>query len=130
LRIAAAVKATAHLIVAGSWADKVKEKEDIDRKRSHIKKACISSSSSLPFVGFAGLDCHKLASSGLGRICDMIESSCRELREVKVLEQKEIIYPHLLHAFISTKLHTQVACSVGNFVPTLQQKMMLCYQLN
>jgi len=43
----------------------------------------------------------------------MIESSCTALREAKVLEEKEILYPHLLHAFTSTKLHTQVACSVG-----------------
>ena len=107
------VKATAHLIVIGSWADKVREAgENVDQKWSNIKKACISSSSSLSFVGFAALDCRKLASSGLGKICDMIESSCTALREAKALEQKEIIYPHLLHAFIGTKLHTQVACSV------------------
>ena len=105
------VKATAHLIVIGSWADKMKE--SIDQKWSNIKKACISSSSPLHFVGFAALDCRKLASSGLGKICDMIESSCIALREAKALEQKKIVYPHLLHAFrISTKLSTQVACSV------------------
>ena len=109
------VKATAHLIVIGSWADKVKEAgENVDQKWSNIKEACISSSSSLSFVGFAALDCRKLTSSGLGKICDMIESSCTALREAKASEQKEIVYPHLLHAFISTKRHTQVACSVGD----------------
>ena len=108
------VKATAHLIVIGSWADKVREAgEVVDQKWLNIKEACISSSSSLSFVGFAALDCRKLASSGLGKICDMIEFSCTALREAKDSEQKEIIYPHLLHAFIGTKLHTQVACSVG-----------------
>ena len=107
------VKATAHLIVIGSWADKVKDAgEIVNQKWLNMKKACISSSSPLSFVGFAALDCRKLASSGLGKICDMIESSCTELREAKASEQKEVIYPHLLHAFISTKLHTQVACSV------------------
>ena len=107
------VKATAHLIVIGSWADKVRVAgEVVEQKWLNIKKACISSSSTLSFVGFAALDCRKLASSGLGKICDMIECSCTALREAKTSEQKEIIYPHLLHAFISTKLHTQVACSV------------------
>ena len=42
------VKATAHLIVVGSWADQVKEA--IDQKWLNIKKACISSSSPLHFV--------------------------------------------------------------------------------
>ena len=108
------VRATAHLMVIGSWADKVKEAgENVDQKWSNIKKVCISSSSPLSFVGFAALDCRKLASSGLGKICDMIESTCTALREAKASEQKEIIFPHLLHAFISTKLHTQVACRVG-----------------
>ena len=105
------VEATAHLMVVGSWADKVKEAgENIDQKWSNIKKACISSSSPLHFVGFTALDCRKLASSGLDKICDMIGSSCTALREFA--EQKEILYPHLLHAFISTKLSSQVACSV------------------
>ena len=63
------VKATAHLIVVGSWADKVIEPgENVDRKWSNINKACISSSSPLYFVGFAALDCRKLASSGLDKI--------------------------------------------------------------
>ena len=107
------VKATAHLMVIGSWADKVKEAgENVDQKWLNIKKACIPSSCPWYFAGFAALDCRKLASSGLDIICDMIESSCTALREAKALERKEIIYPHLLHAFISTKLHTQVACSV------------------
>ena len=106
------VKATAHLMVIGSWADKVKEAgENVDQKWLNIKKACIPSSCPRYFVGFAALDCRKLASSGLDIICDMIESSCTALREAKALERKEIIYPHLLHAFISTKL-TKVACSV------------------
>ena len=102
------VEATAHLMVVGSWADKVKE--GIDQKWLNVKKACISSSSSLHFVGFTALDCRKLASSGLDKICDMIGSSCTALREAA--EQKEIIYPHLLHAFICTKLSSEVACSV------------------
>ena len=105
------VEATAHLMVVGSWADKVKEAgENIDQKWSNIEKACISSSSPLHFVGFTALDCRKLASGGLNNICDMIGSSCTALREFA--EQKEILYPHLLHAFISTKLSSQVACSV------------------
>ena len=41
---------------------------------------------------------------------NLIESSCTALREAA--EQKEIIYPHLLHVFISTKLSSKVACSV------------------
>ena len=41
----------------------------------------------------------------------MIGSSCTVLREAA--EQKEIIYPYFLHAFISTKLSSEVACSVG-----------------
>ena len=102
------VEATAHLIVVGSWADKVKEA--IDQKWLNVKKACISSSSPLHFVGFTALDCRKLASSGLDKICDMIGSSCTALREAA--EQKTIIYPHLLHAFISTMLSSEVACSV------------------
>ena len=102
------VEATAHLMVVGSWADKVKEA--IDQKWSNIKKACISSSSPLHFIGFTALDCRKLASSGLDKICDMIGSSCTALREAT--EQKEIVYPHLLYAFITTKLGSKVACSV------------------
>ena len=106
------VEATAHLMVIGSWADQVKEAgENIDQKWSNIKKACISSSSPLHFVGFTALDCRKLASSGLDKICDMIGSSCTTLREAS--EQKPILFPHLLHAFISTKLSSKVACSVG-----------------
>ena len=104
------VEATAHLMVVGSWADKVKEA--VHQKWSNIEKACISSSSLLHFIGFTALDCRKLASSGLDEICDMIGSSCAALREAA--EQKEIIYPHLLHAFISTKLSSEVACSVRN----------------
>ena len=105
------VEATAHLMVVGSWADKVKETgERIDQKWSRIKKACIFSSSPLHFVGFTALDCRKLASGGLDRICDMIGSSSTALKEAA--EQKEIIYPHLLHAVISTKLGSKVACSV------------------
>ena len=104
------VKATAHLIVVGSWADKVREAGD--QKWLNIKKACISSSSPLSFVGFAALDCRKLASSGLGKLWGMIEFSCTALREAEAAERNEIVYPHLLHAFISTKLHKQVACSV------------------
>ena len=105
------VEATAHLMVVGSWKDKAKKAgENIDQKWSNIKKACISSSSSLHFVGFTALDCRKLASDGLDKICDMIGSSCAALRETA--EQKEIIYPHLLHAFIRTKLSSEVACSV------------------
>ena len=85
------VEATAHLMIVGSWADKVKEAgENIDRKWSNIKKACISSNSSLHFIGFTALDCRKLASAGLDKICDMIESSCTALREAA--EQKEMIY--------------------------------------
>ena len=99
---------TGHLMVVGSWADKVKE--SIDRKWLNIKRACISSSSSLHFIGFTALDCRKLASSGLDRICDLIGSSCAALREAT--EHKEIIYPHLLRAFISTKLSSEIACSV------------------
>ena len=105
------VEATAHLMVVGSWADKVKEAgESIDQKWSNIKKACISSSSSLHFVGFTSLDCRKLASSGLEKIFDMIRTSCSALREAA--EQKEIIYPNSLHTFISTKLNTGVAWTV------------------
>ena len=107
------LKATGHLLVVGSWADKVKQSgENVDQKWSVIKKACISSSSPLYFVGFAALDCRKLASGGLDRVCEMIEFSCTALKEAKALEQKEIIYPHLLHSFINTKLQAQVACSV------------------
>ena len=102
------VEATPHLMVIGSWADQVKQA--IDQKWSTIKKACISPNSPLHFMGFTALDCRKLASSGLDKICDMIGSSCTALREAA--EQKEIIYPHLLHAFISTKLSSKVACSV------------------
>ena len=102
------VEATAHLMVIGSWADKVKEA--IDQKWLKIQKACIFSSSPLHFVGFTALDCRKLASSGLNNICDTIGSSCTALREAA--EQKEIVYPHLLHAFITTKLSSEVACSV------------------
>ena len=102
------VEATAHLMVVGSWADQVKG--DVDQRWSTIKKACISSSSPLHFVGFTALDCRKLASSGLDKIYDMIGSSCTALREAS--EQKGIIYPHLLHAFISTKFSSEVACSV------------------
>ena len=106
------VEATAHLMVVASWKDKVKEAgENIDEKWSKIKKACIASSSPLQFIGFTSLDCRKLASGGLDKICDMIGSSCTALREAA--EQKEIIYPHLLHAFISIKLSSEVACSVG-----------------
>ena len=105
------VKATAHLMVVGSWKDKAKKAgENIDQKWSNIKKACISSTSCLHFVGFTALDCRKLASDGLDKMCDMIGSSCAALRETAV--QKEIIYPHLLHAFIRTKLNSEVACSV------------------
>ena len=105
------VKATAHLMVVGSWKDKAKKAgENIDQKWSNIKEACISSTSSLHFAGFTALDCRKLASDGLDKICDMIGSSCAALRET--VEQKEIIYPHLLHAFIRTKLSSEVACSV------------------
>ena len=104
------VKATAHLMVVGSLTGKVKEAgENIDQKWSNIKTACISSTSSLHFVGFTSLDCRKLASSGLDKICDTIVSSCTALRKAK---QKEI-FSHLLHAFISTKLSTKVAFSVG-----------------
>ena len=103
------VGTTAHLMVVGSWADKVKEA--VDQRWTTIKKACIFSSSPLHFVGFTALDCRKLASSGLDKICGMIGSSCAALREAAV--QKEIIYPHMLHAFISTKLSSKVACSIG-----------------
>ena len=95
-------------MVVGSWADQVKEA--IDQKWLNIKKACIFSSSSLHFVGFTSLDCRKLASSGLDKICDLIGSSCTALREAA--EQKEIVYPHMLHAFISIKLGFKIACSV------------------
>ena len=44
------------------------------------------------------------------QICDMIGSSCTALREAA--KHKEFIYPHLLHAFISTKFSGEVACSV------------------
>ena len=105
------VEAMAYLMVVGSWADKVKEAgENIGQKWSRINKACISFSSPLHFIGFTSLDCRKMASSGLETIYDMIGSTCISLREAT--EQKEIIYPHLLHAFIRTKLSTQVACSV------------------
>ena len=102
------VEATAHLMVVGSWADQVKEA--IDQKWANIKKACISSSSPLHFVGFTALDCRKLASSGLDKICDMIGSSCTALK--KAAERKQFIYPHLLHTFITTKLSSKVASSV------------------
>ena len=102
------VEATAHLMVVGSWADQVKEA--IDQKWADIKKACISSSSPLHFVGFTALDCRKLASSGLDKICDMIGSSCTALK--KAAERKQFIYPHLLHTFITTKLSSKVASSV------------------
>ena len=102
------VEATAHLMIVGSWADKVKEA--VDQKWSTIKKACISPNSPLHFMGFTALDCRKLASSGLDKICDMIGSSCTALREAAAM--KEIIYPHLLHAFISTKLSSKIARSV------------------
>ena len=105
------VKATAHLMVVGSWKDKAKKSgENIEQKCSNIKKACISSTSSLHFAGFTALDCRKLASDGLDKICGMIGSSCAALRETAA--QKEIIYPHLLHAFIRTNLSSEVACSV------------------
>ena len=105
------VEGTAHLMVVGSWADKVKEAgENIDQKWLNIKKACISSSSPLHFVGFTSLDCRKLASSGLDQICDMIGSSCTALREAA--EQESIIYPHLLHAFIQTNFSTEICCSI------------------
>ena len=105
------VEATAHLMVVGSWKDKAKKAgENIDQKWSNIQEACISSTSSLHFVGFTALDCRKLASDGLDKICDMIGSSSAALREATA--QKEIIYPHLLHAFIRTKLSSEVACSV------------------
>ena len=105
------VEATAHLMVVGSWKDKAKKAgENIGQKWFNIKEACISSTSSLHFVGFTALDCRKLASTGLDKICDMIGSSSAALRESAA--QKEIIYPHLLHAFIRTKLSSEVACSV------------------
>ena len=106
------VGATAHLMVVGSWADKAREAgENIDQKWSVIEKACISCRSSLHFVGFTPLDCRKLASSGLDNIYDLIVSRCTALREAA--DQKEIVYPHLLHAFINTKISSsQVACSV------------------
>ena len=105
------LEATAHLMVVGSWKDKVKETgENVDQKWSRIKKTCISSSSPLHFVGFTALDCRKLASGGLDKICDMIGSSSTALKEVA--EKKDIIYPHLLHAFIRTKLSSKVACSI------------------
>jgi len=105
------VETTAHLMVVGSWKDKAKKAgENIDQKWSNIKKACISSSSSLHFAGFTALDCRKLASNGLDKICDMIGSSSAALRETTA--QKEVVYPHLLHAFIRTKLSDEVACSV------------------
>ena len=107
------VEATAHLMVVGSWADKVKEAgENIDQKWSNIKKACISFGFPLHFIGFTYLDCRKLASSGLDRIYYSIGSSCTALRVATEHEHREIIYPHLLHAFISTKLSSKVACSV------------------
>ena len=102
------VEATAHLMVVGSWADQVKEA--IDQKWANIKKACISSSSPLHFVGFTAIDCRKLASSGLDKICDMIGCSCTALK--KAAERKQFIYPHLLHTFITTKLSSKVASSV------------------
>ena len=122
------VEATAHLMVVGSWKDKAKKAgENIDQKWSNIQEACISSTSSLHFVGFTALDCRKLASDGLDKICDMIGSSSAALR--KSAAQKEIICPHLLHTFIRTKLSREVAYSVrelcthiraedGAFLPT------------
>ena len=105
------VEATAHFMVVGSWADQIKQAGgNADQKWSNVKKACIFSSSTLHFVGFTALDCRKLASSGLDKIYDMIGSSCTALREAA--EQEKIIYPHLLHAFISTKLSSGVAYSV------------------
>ena len=107
------VDATAHLMIVGSWADKVKEAgENIHQKWSNIKKACISPSSSLHFVGFTSLDCRKLASSGLDKICDMIRNSCIDLRETQSAEQGEILYPHFFHTFVSTRLSSEVAFSV------------------
>ena len=105
------VKATAHLMVIGSLPDKAKEAgENIDQKWSKFAKACISPNSSLQFVGFSSLDCHKLASSALDKICDTITSSCTALRETK---QKKI-FSRLLHTFISTKFRHKVAFSVGD----------------
>ena len=107
------VEATAHLMVVGSWADKVKEAGDnIDQKWFNIKKACISPSSPLHFVGFTSLDCRKLASSGLDKICDMIRNSCTALRETQTAEQEEILYPHFFRAFVSTRFSSEVAFSV------------------
>ena len=108
------VDATAHLMIVGSWADKVKAAgEDVKQKWSNIEEACISSSSPLIFVGFRALDCRKLASGGLGKILDMMQSSCTALREADIAAHQKVIYPNLLHAFIDTKLGTEMACSVG-----------------
>ena len=47
------VEATAHLMVVGSWADKLKEAdENIDQKWLNIEKACIFPNSLLYFIGF------------------------------------------------------------------------------
>ena len=105
------VKAKAHVVVVGSWADKVKVA--CGQKWTNVKKAFISSIPSLSFVGSASFDCRKIASNGLERICDIIESSCTTLRGEENVEQKELIHPHLLHTFITTKCRTNVACSVG-----------------
>ena len=107
------VEAMAHLMVVGSWADKVKEaEENIEQKWSNIKEACIFSSSPLLFAGFRALDCRKLASGGLSEILGMMQSSCTALREADTAAHKKVVYPNLLHAFIDTKLSGELACSV------------------
>ena len=69
-------------MVVGSRADQLKEA--IDQKSRKLTSP-------------PALHCHKLVSSGLYRIFNMIGSICAALREVT--EQKKIIYPHLLIAF-------------------------------
>ena len=100
------VKCTPHLMVVGSWTDKVEEA--IDQKWLNMK-TCIPSSSRLNFRGFTA-HCREMASSGLDEICDMLGSSCTALREAAKL--RKAIYPHFLHAYISNKLSSEIACSV------------------
>ena len=105
--ICSRVKCTPHLMVVGSWADKVEEA--IDQKWLNMK-TCIPSSSRLNLRGFTALDCRKMASSGLDEICDMLGSSCTTLR--KFAKLRKAIYPHFLHAYISNRLSSEIACSV------------------
>ena len=43
----------------------------------------------------------------------MIRNSCTDLRETQSAEQEEILYPHFFRTFVSTRLSSEVAFSVG-----------------